>query len=76
MDGYYVVGVTPIPYYPRYRCIITIVSKEEKTYLVSIANILNALARTLQNVVFGSGKEGSVGFMQALVLCVQVFVQG
>ena len=38
MDGYYVVGVTPIPYL-GYGCIITIVSKDDKTYLVSIANI-------------------------------------
>ena len=38
MDGYYVVGVTLIPY-PGYGCIITIVSKEEKTHLVSIAYI-------------------------------------
>ena len=38
MDGYYVVGVTPIPYL-KYGCIITIVSKEEKTYPVSIADI-------------------------------------
>ena len=37
MDGYYMVGVTTIPY-PRYRSIITIVSKEDKTYLVSIAH--------------------------------------
>ena len=36
-DGYYVVGVTPIPY-PGYGCIITIVSKE-KTCLVFIADI-------------------------------------
>jgi hypothetical protein len=33
-----VVGVTPISY-RVYRCIITIVSKQEKTYLVSIADI-------------------------------------
>ena len=38
MDEYYVVGVTPTPY-PRYKCIISIVSKEEKTYLVSMVDI-------------------------------------
>ncbi len=38
MKGYYVVGVIPIPY-RGYGCIISIVFKEEKTYLVSIADI-------------------------------------
>ena len=38
MDGYYVVGVTPILYLGN-GCIITIVFREEKTNLVPIADI-------------------------------------
>ena len=30
------------------------------------------LPKLCKNVVFGSGKEGSMGFMQTLILCVQV----
>lgn len=37
MNGYCVVGVVAIPY-PGVSCIITTVSKEERTYLVSIAD--------------------------------------
>ena len=37
MNAYCVVGVVAIPY-PGVNCIITIVSKEERTYLVSIAD--------------------------------------
>ena len=41
MDGYYVVGVTAILYLV-FGCIITIVSKKENTYLMSIVdNILD-----------------------------------
>ena len=35
MDGYYVMGVTTIPYH-GFGCILTIVSKENMTYLMSI----------------------------------------
>ena len=38
VDGYYVVGVTSNPYH-GYGCVITIVSKKEKTYIVFIAYI-------------------------------------
>lgn len=38
MDGCYVVGVTVITYH-GYRCIITIVSKKEKTYLIFVIDI-------------------------------------
>ena len=37
MDGYYVVGVIAIPYL-GYGCIVTVISKEEKTYLVSVVD--------------------------------------
>lgn len=37
MDGYYVVGVTTISYL-GIGCIVNIVSKEERNYLVLIAN--------------------------------------
>ena len=38
IDGYYVVGVTAIPY-PRFGFIINIVSKGEITYHVTLGNI-------------------------------------
>jgi len=38
MDGYFVVGVTAIPY-PRFGVIINLVSKEDITYRVTIADI-------------------------------------
>ena len=37
MDGYYVVGVIAIPYL-GYGCIVTVISKEEKTYLMSVVD--------------------------------------
>ena len=37
MNGYYMLGVITIPYL-GFGCIITIVSKEERTNLMSIAN--------------------------------------
>lgn len=37
MHGYYVVGMTA-NLYPTHGCIITIFYKEEKTYLVSVAD--------------------------------------
>ena len=59
----YEVGVIAIPY-PRLGCIITKVSKVEKTYLVSIAITHNAFALTLQKMLSKvvTGKEGSMGF--------------
>jgi hypothetical protein len=38
MDGYYVVGITAIPY-PEFGVLINIVSKEDMTYRVTIGNI-------------------------------------
>ena len=45
MDGYYVIGVTPIPY-PCLGVIINIVSKEDNTYHVTIGDILKAHVQT------------------------------
>ena len=58
MDGNYVVGVTPIPY-PRYGCIITIGSKEEKTCLVSIGDIMQCTCLDFAKILsFEVGKRG------------------
>ena len=76
MDGYHVVGVTLIPY-PGYGCIIIIVSKEEKTYLVSIANSPQCTCPDFVKLLsLAMGRERSIGFMQALVSRVHEFVQG
>ena len=57
-DGYYVVGVIPI-LYPEHGCIITIVSKEEKTYLVSIAYILQYTCPDFVKMLYlAVGKKG------------------
>ena len=40
MDGYYVVGVTAIPY-PGHEVIINIVSTEDITYRITIGDILH-----------------------------------
>ena len=42
MDGYYVFGITAIPY-PGFGVIMNIVSKEDITYRVTIGNIAHAL---------------------------------
>ena len=62
MDGYYMVGVTPI-LHPGYKCIITLVSKEEKTYLVSPLHIFrNALAWNLRKCCLCQWERGVSGF--------------
>ena len=51
MDVYSMVGVTPIPY-PRYICIIILVSKEEKIYLVSSADILQCMCPDFAKMLY------------------------
>lgn len=62
MDGYYVVGLTVIPYL-GYGCIITMVRKKNKTYLVSIAEFMQCnfldFAKMLSINSNGYGEEGS-----------------
>jgi hypothetical protein len=62
MDEYYVVGVTLIPY-PGYGCFITIVSKKKNIPCLHCRYSTMHLPKLCKNVVFGSGKEGTVGFM-------------
>ena len=57
MEGYYVVGVTPIPS-PGYGCIISIVSKEEKTFYVSIADIPQCTCPDFAKMFLAVGKRG------------------
>ena len=75
MDGYYVVGVIPVPY-SGYKCIITIVSKVEKTYFASIADIPQCTCPNFAKMLsLAVGKRGQWVSCKHL-LCVQVFVQG
>lgn len=76
MDDYYVVSAMAIPYH-GYGSIITIVSKEDKTYLMSITNNPQCTCpKFCKVVVNGNGKEGLVDTLQTCVLHFQVFVQG
>jgi hypothetical protein len=68
MDDYYVVGVMAISYH-GYGSIITIVSKEEKTYLLSITkNPQCTCPRFCKVVINGNGEEGLVDTLQTCVL--------
>ena len=68
-DRYYVVGVMAIMYL-RHGCTITIVSKEERTYLVFFAN--NPQWTCLD---FAKMTSMAVSCMQAFALRLQIFVQ-
>lgn len=66
MDEYHVVGVTTIPY-PRYGSIITIVTKEETTYFMSIGDIPHMhLPRLCKDVINDSGNKGQWVFCKHL----------
>lgn len=68
MNGYYVEGVIAISY-NGFRCIIIVVSNENKTYIVSIAYNPH---RTCHNFAkmssMAMGKRGKVGFIQTFVI--------
>ena len=76
IDGYYIMGVTAILFHV-FKCIIIIISKEEKTYLVFITNNLQRTCLNFaKHFIKGSGEEGSVGIMQTFALHYDVFTQG
>ena len=75
MDGYYVLGVTAIPYL-GFGCTITVVSKEEEISSRALKIVHNALALTLQKCHQWQWGKGLMGSLQKFVLCFYIFVQG
>jgi hypothetical protein len=58
MDGYYVMGVTAVPF-SIYKCIKIIVFKEEKTYLMTVAHISQSSCLDFAKILsMAMGKRG------------------
>ena len=76
MDRYYVVGVTTIPCL-RFGVVI-IVSKEDNSYFVTIANNPQNMHMPdlYKNVLYGSEKERETGALQTPLLRVPISMQG
>ena len=68
-------GVITI-FYVVHGCIIIIMSKKKHTYIVSIVKIPQWIYPTFAKILLTAMRRGSMGFMQAFLLHVHVFVQG
>lgn len=71
MNGYYVIGITTIPYV-GYGCIIIVVSEwGQDIYCIHCSYSPMQLPKFHKNVICITGEEWSVDFIQTLVLHVQ-----
>jgi hypothetical protein len=75
MDGYYVVGITPMQY-PWFGVIINIIYKEDNTYHITIGSIPRCTCPYFTKMLSGAlGQKKEIDVLQTSIICVQISLQ-